>query len=961
MKYASALALFVVCFTSSSLHAAPAPKGPDHVIVPAYERFHAAKAAESKTGAGVDEGGRLLLGEMNCTSCHAIGAGLGDWVSVKKAPLLTTVGDRVRAEWIAAYLDNPQRMKPGTTMPDLFADLERNDKRTRIEALTHFLMSTATEAQHDGFFDGGAVKRGETQFHEVGCAACHNSQKRGAKPIPFAMPLGDPAAKYTHDSLATFLRDPLQVRPSGRMPHMNLNDQDASDIAAYFLREIKADPNLNYTYYEGKWERLPKFDQLQPLAAGTSAGFDISVAKAKNNFGLRFEGYLHLAKEERCVFRLKSDDGAKLYIDDILIVDYDGIHPAGEKEAKASLKEGVHKVVVEYFDGGGQTELAADVRFAGKQAWQSVATFLTLTSDAKPKDIDAGFKVDAKLAKEGRRIFENAGCASCHELKVDNVKLASTLKAPALRDVRPDAGCTTLVGSEVRGGGAVPRYALSPAQQKSLRAAIEWAKTSFDTKPTPTTKQRVAHTFAALNCYACHQRDGVGGVDPNKLEDLDDDGVPDRDPTSELLGPLFVGTTPEMGDEGRLPPKLDGVGAKLTEAYLKHILDKGSKDRPYVRTMMPRFGGGNVLPLVAQLNELDKPITATLAKLDEPEQRVKADGRLLVGTKGFGCVKCHMFNKQKAEGIQGIDLTIVTKRVRPEWFVKYVMDPQSLRPGTRMPTIFPGGKSPLTETLHGDAAQQIAGMWAFLSDGSQAATPIGVGGQPIELVADKEPVIYRGFIQGAGVRAIGVGYPEKVNLAFDAEDLRPALLWRGSFIDAAKHWTGRGNGFQGPMGDEIIQLAPGPNFAKLRDKYDPWPVKSARELGYQFRGYTLDDSRTPTFQYRIDGILVTDRFHPYVKDQKAKMLRSMTFHDKGDQNYWFRVATGREIKPLADNWYDVDGLYRVRVGVARGQTQESQRPILRKSPFGDELIVKVRDAEVGFQSFAPSINHEFDW
>ena len=91
------------------------------------------------------------------------------------------------------------------------------------------------------------------------------------KPVPFAVPLGVPAAKYTHASLAAFLRDPLQVRPSGRMPGLNLNEQDASDIAAYFLKGTKADPNLNYTYYEGKWERLPKFDQMKPLASGTSA------------------------------------------------------------------------------------------------------------------------------------------------------------------------------------------------------------------------------------------------------------------------------------------------------------------------------------------------------------------------------------------------------------------------------------------------------------------------------------------------------------------------------------------------------------------------------------------------------------------------------------------------------------------------------------------------------------------
>ena len=58
-----------------------------------------------------------------------------------------------------------------------------------------------------------------------------------------------------------------------------------------------------------------------------------------------------------------------------------------------------------------------------------------------------------------------------------------------------------------------------------------------------------------FNCYACQARDKVGG------------------PT-ELTDKLFTTTTPEMGDEGRVPPALDGVGAKLTSDYLKQLLDK---------------------------------------------------------------------------------------------------------------------------------------------------------------------------------------------------------------------------------------------------------------------------------------------------------------------------------------------------------------------------------------------------
>jgi phosphatidylserine/phosphatidylglycerophosphate/cardiolipin synthase-like enzyme len=39
-----------------------------------------------------------------------------------------------------------------------------------------------------------------------------------------------------------------------------------------------------------------------------------------------------------------------------------------------------------------------------------------------------------------------------------------------------------------------------------------------------------------------------------------------------------------MGDEGRIPPSLNGVGAKLTAGWLKKIFAEGSNDRPYMLT-----------------------------------------------------------------------------------------------------------------------------------------------------------------------------------------------------------------------------------------------------------------------------------------------------------------------------------------------------------------------------------------
>ena len=110
--------------------------------------------------------------------------------------------------------------------------------------------------------------------------------------------------------------------------------------------------------------------------------------------------------------------------------------------------------------------------------------------------------------------------------------------------------------------------------------------------------------------------------------------------------------------------------------------------------------------------------------------------------------------------------------------------------------------------------KQIEAIWVFLSDGTNAAEPYGLGREPIPLVPRSEAILYRNFIEGAGPRAIGVGYPEKANLAFDANDLRLALIWQGAFIDASRHWTGRGDGFQAPLGDNVLTLPAGPELRR---------------------------------------------------------------------------------------------------------------------------------------------------
>ncbi|MEZ6137181.1 MAG: c-type cytochrome [Pirellulaceae bacterium] len=89
--------------------------------------------------------------------------------------------------------------------------------------LAAFLASTGSTAERRG--DRRAVGRGDQIFHRIGCTACHAPQDGLKVNAETSVPLGELAAKYTLDSLSSFLRDPHAVRPSGRMPHFGLTSR----------------------------------------------------------------------------------------------------------------------------------------------------------------------------------------------------------------------------------------------------------------------------------------------------------------------------------------------------------------------------------------------------------------------------------------------------------------------------------------------------------------------------------------------------------------------------------------------------------------------------------------------------------------------------------------------------------------------------------------------------------------
>ena len=200
----------------------------------------------------------------------------------------------------------------------------------------------------------------------------------------------------------------------------------------------------------------------------------------------------------------------------------------------------------------------------------------------------------------------------------------------------------------------------------------------------------------------------------------------------------------------------------------------------------------------------------------------------------------------------------------------------------------------------------------------------------LEFVVTNEAVVYRGKLWEAGFRALAAGYPGQVNLAFDAEEMRLALLWRGRFLNPAPHWTVQGMGSIRPVGSNVVIFPHGTAFAVLKDQSAPWPAETAKELGAKFRGYQLDALQRPTLLYSFRGVEVEDFATGVNADGKQSLKRKLKFTGSAPDGLHLKVAEGKFKSFEEKNAWRLDDALTIRVpaGIAFLRGEGEQRELL---------------------------------
>ena len=82
----------------------------------------------------------------------------------------------------------------------------------------------------------------------------------------------------------------------------------------------------------------------------------------RDEVGARCTGTLTISQTGTYTFYLISDDGSKLYLDEMLRLDHDGTHLMSERSFTVSLEQGEHTVRVDYYDETGPSGLRLEWR-----------------------------------------------------------------------------------------------------------------------------------------------------------------------------------------------------------------------------------------------------------------------------------------------------------------------------------------------------------------------------------------------------------------------------------------------------------------------------------------------------------------------------------------------------------------------------------------------------------------------
>ncbi|MDE2883324.1 MAG: cytochrome c [Acidobacteriota bacterium] len=347
----------------------------------------------------------------------------------------------------------------------------------------------------------------------------------------------------------------------------------------------------------------------------------------------------------------------------------------------------------------------------------------TSLPDAMAADRLAGMSEREKLLFSGEWLIRRHGCFGCHEIGgfEDAQKIGVDLSTWGSKMVtRLDFGYIdiphtrqawleqklTAPRSYDRGKVKAPAEKLRMPQfgftdsdkQHIVRNVLGLVRDEFPQEGTKTLSaaeavaEEARHLIHNYNCRGCHLIDGVGG-----------------------------GIYETIEDTGMRPPDLNTQGRRTQADWLYHFLEDPTEVRFWLSARMPSFNFTN--------EEANTLISGFLAMdggqpFDDEQDREYDRAELRVGAQLLDQLQCERCHIAAAAGTMEASqlapsFRLSGERLTHDWIVDWMLDPQSITPGTQMPQFWPTDQqgnrlTPLPDVLDGDPMAQMRAVASYL-------------------------------------------------------------------------------------------------------------------------------------------------------------------------------------------------------------------------------------------------------
>ena len=617
--------------------------------------LHRGKIAQSSCVKCHDKGEELVGGEdiakgialfegLGCFGCHET-KGFGKDLNSMIGPDLTEIGSKVNPGWLLEWLRNPKHFRPSTRMPDF--RLEEEDAM----AITSYLWqnSEGFEPGEPQAFDDETIDEGAYLYESIGCLACHSElEEDGRIHGPNLSRIGD---KSNYEYLVSWLLAPKAHQPKTSMPDMKLDEEDAKYVAS-FLMSLKGEEgyeDLTGSEWLSSKETARKGEELIGQY-GCFGCHKIMGMEGMGKIGVELDevGSKHIHLFDFGLLEKKILEGV-------------GLHNAHENISKARRAWFTEKLSdPRQFDEGRYKRPKDRLKMPdfglSAEEIESLSILLTGMREGElPENYIAELTDEKKYLIEGKKVIDKYNCMGCHQFTIDTLYLKN---------------------------GSVVKGMVKLEEEESLFFQL-WADNEGLGK-------KAGDTVQVVNEEIVRRVVSQGG-----------------DISSYIID-YHVEVEGSIAEEAKVftPPVLYEEGKKVQSAWLFDFLKEPITLRPWLDVRMPVFkmteNEATVLSrYFATLEKEEYPYEFIVETKDSyiEGKEEESPGYLTMAQhlfehKDVNCASCHVRGDINPEGDPSDwapDLSVSRNRLKPDWIVDWLLDPQLKQPGTKMPKFFREG------------------------------------------------------------------------------------------------------------------------------------------------------------------------------------------------------------------------------------------------------------------------------